>query len=280
MIIRHYLITRFNVQYLELVEKNVGLSPEVWLNERLYLFFKFCYPSVADQTEKNFKWIVYFDVDTPDSFIQKFRSLDGYNIVDLKFASTWLEFNSKVSKELPPKSENEIVITTRLDCDDAISKNAISSIQNESLGIISSTNFTSSFIVNFIDGLVYDVNSKLLLKASLSSNPFISLVNLDSDNDNSVYTYQHNTVKKYFKIIDIYNQEIWLQIIHGNNLLNKKIGKPILFKRRLINYFSIIKYELVLNNSIFVYFKELCAYFYFKYLHSRICNLFSKASIK
>ncbi len=66
----HYLITRFNLKTANwAVTKNKeALLTEAWMNHRLWLFENFCLPSVAAQVNKDFEWLIYFDLSTPDQY--------------------------------------------------------------------------------------------------------------------------------------------------------------------------------------------------------------------
>jgi hypothetical protein len=65
----HFILTRFNVK-VSFAEPGAGLEP-AWLLHRFELFDHFCYPSVRGQSNLNFKWLVLFDSNTPDSFKEK-----------------------------------------------------------------------------------------------------------------------------------------------------------------------------------------------------------------
>ena len=68
MIFEHYLITRFNLKNpkWKFTKNNELLLNDQWMDERMALFADFCLPSVVAQTNKNFKWLLYFDTDTSE----------------------------------------------------------------------------------------------------------------------------------------------------------------------------------------------------------------------
>jgi hypothetical protein len=59
----HFVLTRFNVKIGLGGGESVAPNLE-WLVHRFDLFDKFCFPSVRNQSNLNFKWLVFFDVDT------------------------------------------------------------------------------------------------------------------------------------------------------------------------------------------------------------------------
>ena len=68
----HLLLTRFNVR--------MGLADalvldESWLDHRLDLFRRFTVPTVAAQTEPNFRWLLFLDRDTPAAFLARLEQL-------------------------------------------------------------------------------------------------------------------------------------------------------------------------------------------------------------
>ena len=67
---QHYLITRFNLKKegWDTSKNNIPVLTEEWLERRFKLFETFCFPSVKHQSNQNFTWFVYFDVDTPKVF--------------------------------------------------------------------------------------------------------------------------------------------------------------------------------------------------------------------
>ena len=60
----HVIMTRFNVERPRRHDP-MRLDPD-WLAGRFDLFEKYCLPSVAAQTARDFHWLVYFDAGTPE----------------------------------------------------------------------------------------------------------------------------------------------------------------------------------------------------------------------
>lgn len=69
----HVLMTRFNLATPGR-ESAIRNRPG-WLAQRFDLFERYCLPSVAAQTVRDFKWIIYFDKDTPEDFRARIERL-------------------------------------------------------------------------------------------------------------------------------------------------------------------------------------------------------------
>ena len=161
MIFKHFLLTRFNVQ-LSWTQKKWD---EFSLKNRIDMFEQICFPSVKSQTNKKFKWIVYFDRSSPD-FLKK--KVDEFKSRLDIFQPLYIEnFNSAEVRNniLSLLDDNtEYLITTRLDNDDAISKNYIDLVQ-------ACFDYQEIEIINFLHGYrLY--NNKLYLNKFPSNNFF------------------------------------------------------------------------------------------------------------
>lgn len=239
MDITHLLITRFNVEYIEKIEPNLNISVEDWLENRFELFFSFCYPSVINQSERNFFWLVYFDPRTPDKYLDKIKNNDIGKIIIPVFANTWIEIYKNIKFDLNriKNSYNGLLITSRLDNDDAISINYIKIVQD-----LVRKNFLKKeeipFSIDLRNGFVYSSSTGLLYSVNKKSNPFISLVELNNKDSLTVFKYQHQEMTLRFKTFSFDKSPLWLQHIHDHNLLNRVYGKLKIFnyKSSFLNY--------------------------------------------
>ena len=59
---------------------------ERWLEHRFEIFERYCLPSVAAQTSRNFTWLCLFDAATPESCR---RRIGGYKSVCPQFRSVF-----------------------------------------------------------------------------------------------------------------------------------------------------------------------------------------------
>lgn len=136
----HLLLTRFNVRRDGSMQKT---PDEAWLAHRFDLFERFCLPSLCAQTCQGFRWIVFFDEATPDSYRSK-----------IEIYAKWPNFQplyvdrlslSDLATVLEPYVQAPYLITTRLDNDDALSKHFIERLQAQ-------FTYQEFEFVNFADG--------------------------------------------------------------------------------------------------------------------------------
>jgi hypothetical protein len=75
-VFKHFLLTRFNVKTKWKTTKNGEETlTEKWLSHRFDLFEKFCYPSVRNQKNQGFRWLVFFDINTPTPYKERISDL-------------------------------------------------------------------------------------------------------------------------------------------------------------------------------------------------------------
>ncbi len=227
---KHYLITEWNVDMIDLK----------WLTDRQVLFEKFTYPSVMSQTNKDFTWILVSDTRTPDSFK---KVLDGYGAEVLYFnfenynwkspeyhahgkayrpsyqiqqRSIDLEYIARPLIDYIGTPDTDYIITSRLDNDDAISIDHIDRINIEAGLLWGKDRFWLNFSrgKKWCSGKVYETNSHY--------SPFISFVEPPVDIKTTYqvcHTMAHETE---YPVIDIRKGlPTWMQVIHGENLVNK-----------------------------------------------------------
>lgn len=123
----HYVITRFSVRFDYMKTNNPFELNR--LNARFNLFQKICYPSVINQTNTNFIWVILIDKHLPNNYKDLLYSILSTN-KKIKIKVVEWNVNNQLgnAKWLHPNTTE--IITTRLDDDDAMHPNMISDIQN------------------------------------------------------------------------------------------------------------------------------------------------------
>lgn len=259
---QHFLFSRFNVQYLEMVPNKLGLDPNIWLENRIELFFNYCYPSVQNQSNKNFKWIIYFDTRTPKRYLDIFSEKDSSKIITIQFTDHWEKLDGAIRDYLKNNKErSEYLIMTRMDGDDAISEHFIQTIQKE----VESLNFKQILAINPLNGIILDSRSGIYYSKKMLSNPFISLVQRYSEIEFSIFGIEHQNISKDIKTKNIEKEKMWLQVVHGGNLLNKPSGLPYLSSQHLVYHIN----DKILNRPGF----KILGLAYVKYVAVRLNNL-------
>jgi hypothetical protein len=251
----HLIITRFNLLEGPRFDKNGNpVQTEQWLKKRFELFEQFYLPSLASQTCNNFKAIVLFDQGTSEdykqiinTFTQKYTFFKPYYVKDSeyhlgKIAQEYLELGA------------EYLLTTRLDNDDGLGRDAVAEIQKcfvpeHGLGI------------NLYRGYRYlmQPHGCLLLRNSFINGPFISFIeDLQKGCPQTAYIYNHDEFFEKSKLIQIRSAYHWLQTIHESNLANTPSGCPVWGLQHLP--------EFAIDHKNIEYSKELFFIYLFRYI--------------
>ena len=236
--LKHFIVTRFNIQFQCYFDnKNKSLiCDDNWLKYRFDLFENICLPSVLNQTNQNFLWLIFFDTDTPE----KFKS-NIYEYVKIypKLKPIFITGEDQFLAELKKIILNELsegvsqVITSRIDNDDAIHKDYIKIVQARCKG-------QHSLFINFDNGFIYDLNKNLLYKTKHASSAFLSRLESPGKGElRTVFEFQHQEVMLRAAVLQINVIPGWLVVVHKNNLLNKPSGKPVLFPNKSLLSFNI-----------------------------------------
>ncbi len=212
----HFFLTKFNVRSFP--DLRPGCDP-VWLENRFRLFDRYCFPSVRNQSNQNFKWLVFFDADTPDAFKQKIAqyATSWENLVPLyvDFPLPYGQFppaaRELVRQVIAP--DCEYLITTWLDNDDAIHQDYVDMIQD---------NFDrqEAETLNFIFG--YQLSDGKLYFDFEMANHFISLVEkYDPQSFNTCLCRPHKEIYQVCKsAAKIICKPAWIEVVHGSNYMN------------------------------------------------------------
>src|SRR5690554_1070145 len=129
---QHFLITQFNLRNFWTTEvKDI----ERWINwtkDRIKLFEKYCLPSVLNQRNQNFSWVIFMDRATPAKMVDELKALSGNSsLIQWCFMDGYDDFKENylniIRQKINPNTK--WIITTNLDNDDALHKDAIQSIQ-------------------------------------------------------------------------------------------------------------------------------------------------------
>jgi hypothetical protein len=247
----HYLITRYNVMYPGWKKDKLGVQTlgADWMKHRYDVFTRYCLPSVINQSEKNFRWLIYIDRATDPLFSDQLkkvisesphfeiREVSGY---DACIRDIDMLLSDAVSR---------YVITSRLDNDDCLGKEYISIVQG---------NFISQdkTILNLLNGDGYDIHRQVATRMRhRRNNHFTSLVEIkrSGGGHKSVIGYPHDQPPRDYKIIDIASDHSWLKIFHERNLKSFLFGIPVFSKHDhgiygvseknlAINYYHTIAY--------------------------------------
>jgi hypothetical protein len=226
----HLILTRFNLKRLE------GNPPaRGWLERRFDLFDRFCYPSLRTQSNDNFTWLVFFDTDTPQAFRGRIEEYARWKKFIPVFTGSEIFFGFHFPPELRPTILNHIddhcrfLITSRLDNDDAVHKDYVQMIQK-------SFDRQKLEAVNLLYG--WQLYRKKLILCQIESNPFISLIEeFDESTIRTVYVRGHGMISQICPVKNIVNKTkpAWMQVIHYDNRVNRRMSGPQYPIRELMN---------------------------------------------
>jgi hypothetical protein len=151
----HVIMTRFNMPTPG--KESLIRSRPGWLAGRFELFERYCLPSIAAQTTRDFHWVVYFDVETPPEFRERIEACRAV----FPFVPYFTEF---FQAEGWPRSRRELLgqptpwlLTTRFDSDDALAVDHAARLQVavEAAAPTTRTSFNLIHGVVIEDGRVY-----------------------------------------------------------------------------------------------------------------------------
>jgi len=221
----HYILTRFNLRLWTKDKKRNETRTDEWLKQRFELFERFCLPSIINQSNQNFQWIVLFDAQTPDCYKKKIKE---YEAECKQFCPCFVQpnesryfvkiFREEIKKRL--QQDTDMLITTYMDNDDALHRKYVEEIQQvEYKGCPT--------FVSFVYGLQYYTELNIATRIPFFNNHFISLMECLTDNGmfRTVYGYgSHGTVHKVpntkMILIDNSEQDRWVEVVHKANMDN------------------------------------------------------------
>jgi hypothetical protein len=217
---QHYLITRFNLRRQDWIstKNNEKVLSESWLEERFELFENFCFPSVKNQSNQNFKWLVFFDTNTPEKYKRK---IEEYTEVFKNFHPFFIEgmknFLPSIKEKVNKFDAEKYIITSRLDNDDSLHEDYIAVVQ-------SYFKAQDYMAIDVIDGYGMQIGNKVRLgRMRHLYNPYISLIE-KKENCKIVWHTGHAYWKYERNVFRVKSKPLWLTIIHKKNKANKFRG--------------------------------------------------------
>lgn len=215
----HFLITRFNLKNPKwsVTKNNELLLTKEWMDERLDLFENFCLPTVIAQTEKKFKWLLFFDVSTESEHQKRMVEMTKkHSFIELFYIDGMPNLIGSIKHYIKENCTTPYLITSRIDNDDCISKNYIREVQNQ-------FNEQDYVALDFISGYTLNLKPVMLGKKEHIFNPFISLIERN-DHPKTVWENDHTQWKKETSIVQIKNNRVWMSVIHEKNKVNEFDG--------------------------------------------------------
>jgi len=211
---QHFLFTRFNLPFKDRSRPDLTCERQ-WLRDRIDLFERWTLPSLRAQTCREFQYLVLFRDDSPDWFKSYVESNWGDIVQPMwedpkkcRWCCRW-----KVKQFLRTQGEHEWVISTRIDNDDAISRDFVERLQ--------------SFIrpqaewLFFATGILHSEISNLSSVVDYPSNPFPSRVEKRQEAE-GCYEIPHHLIEQEPNVRWIPHDASWITVLHGSNLNDRK----------------------------------------------------------
>jgi hypothetical protein len=273
----HFVITRFNIKNRGWIRdnKNLEVNNDEWLKYRVGIFEKFCLPSIINQTNKDFLWLVFFDISPSDFLKGKIRIWEKDCI---NFRAVYVEdYESFINHEISGALSNyrdgskKYIITTRFDNDDVFHRDAVRTIQRNFKPV-------PKAVIDLEKGYCLSLESKLLYKRKYRSNPFISLIEEVGQNRKilSVMHEGHPAWINKVPFIPVRNTPLWIQVIHEKNVSNSVKGSIMISKKALKDFgidlnfdnypFYSMKYKVAGNIMYFKHILKMILLFFWRLL--------------
>jgi len=213
--IQHLVETRFSL----LVGTGEGAQSPGWLHERLELLRRFCLPSVAAQTCDAFTWLLLCDESTDPDVLAELRAHAGeapmLRVVRIGGETSHL---SLVEEAIAPGTD--VLITTRLDSDDALADEYVATVQEYAGSFRDSGR--DAIVVNFPRGYKLDARRGRLYDSRMPNSPFHSLLERPRPGGpTTVFGGGHATMHERHATHQDESLAGWLQVVHGGNLFNR-----------------------------------------------------------
>jgi hypothetical protein len=243
----HFLLTRFNCpirrQSLEL--NDVSLD-ERWLNHRFLMFESFCLPSVSAQDAAHFTWVLFVNARTPDRWLARLnaslRGITHHSVIIPVDAFSEARVVAELQKLILAGSE--YVATTRLDNDDAIASNYLSSVHI----LCESMSHGGIHVINYVNGCQID-KSGIYTFSSATPNPFLTVL-APREGLKTAYRTNHTKIARVATVTNVKTEIMWMQVVHSNNALNRLIpNRPRLAETSLLNFPISAEWQGILTSA-------------------------------
>ena len=251
---KHFIITRFNIRMesnYDFDKNKKSTNTDEWLEDRFFLFEKYCFPSIKNQINRNFIWFVLFDTQTPEKYRKR---IIGYQQILAQFVPLYIPdglypaLSEAINKAMVDylQEGDRYVITTRIDNDDAFHRNMIDEVQSR-------FNEQNNIFLNFNNGFQYDVEKEILVKMKYINNHFISRIEKRNALVETVITYNHALINEIAEVLYIENKEpLWIEIIHNGNISNGLRLYVPKFSGKVFNSFGFSADLSIINSFIFL----------------------------
>lgn len=240
-----FVITRFNLHLYKKDKEDNPVLTEEWLKDRFCLFETYCLPSLKNQTIQTFYWIVLFADDTPEPYKQRALQIHKEYNAFLPFflnEEDTLDYNGFVRDVIRYlKDDSRLLITIRIDNDDAINYKFIESAYN-----LSQQQSDDVHLYTYKYGVQFYVKAVLADRVPYPHNHFVIMIDrhYNSESCRHVLQFNHGKIHQLDIPFTCINDKhiMWAEVIHGRNMDNDFMmqpnHRPLLTRNVLIDKFG------------------------------------------
>jgi hypothetical protein len=237
--VHQLLLTRFNIR-----TAGVGYTEEQsprWLEERFELFEQYCLPSVAAQTQEDFDWVIFCDEHTAPHDLDRLRSLDPrIRIALFVYKGTNPTLLARRDAEDRPKngagqglpvlstlqvyphvrSDADVVVATRLDNDDALSRHALKRARDHVDHFLETGH--DRWLYNPMLGYKLHHQTRRVFPASKHNSAFLTMFERTTAEGRArgPYAGNHSRLHEQYPTYQDESARLWLMVVHGGNVMN------------------------------------------------------------
>lgn len=216
----HLVLTRFSVRPYD---RSAPYASD-WLDYRLELFEAYCLPAIAAQTMDDFAWLVLCDESTDERCLRRLKALAR----DLPQLSVELTCPGRSSIPMivdrARTAGSVVMITTRVDSDDASSLDMVERIQSYCAAFVNSAR--PSYLLNFPHGYKLHEAEGTLHETWNPHSPHLTLFErLDAEQyPTTVQAGNHGFMQERHPLHLDAGPPTWLQVVHGGNVSNTMVS--------------------------------------------------------
>lgn len=213
--IDHVLLTRFNLPSTG--AESFVRAKEGWLRHRVTLFERFCLPSVRAQTKEGFRWIIYFDPESPEWLKLRIQSHieDGIYTPIYRRAVDNADLIADISRVTGRKGK--CLMTSNLDNDDGLAINFVERLQAVEPCV-------DRKAVYLVQGLI-KCGPRLYLRLD-RHNAFCSVIE-NWTSPSTCWSDWHTLLGESMQVLELSDEPGWLQVVHGANVSNRVRGRLV-----------------------------------------------------
>lgn len=213
--IDHVLLTRFNLPSRGF--ESLVRAQEGWLRDRIALFERYCLPSVKAQTNRDFRWIIYFDPESPAWLLDRVHGLNREGTFVPLFRTEVSPSELLEDIRTVTGGGRGTLLTTNLDNDDGLAIDFVDRVQK-------AAHDAGNSAIYLVSGLVMGKGSVFLRNDP--HNAFCS-VSAPWSAPVTCWAAWHNRLGQSMKVTSLRGAPGWLQLVHDHNVSNRIRGRRV-----------------------------------------------------